>query len=98
MIFFQENLDEIRNLEIRKALYNVKGDEEKIMKTYSYIEKFKAEGEERGFRLGELKGRKDGRSEVARNMLKANRPISEIVSFTNLSEEDVYRIASSLKQ
>lgn len=96
--FFQENLDEIRNLEIRKALYSVKGDEEKIMKTYSYIEKFKAEGEERGFRLGELKGRKDGRSEVARNMLKANRPISEIVSFTNLSEEDVYRIASSLKQ
>ena len=64
------------------------------MKTYSYIEKFKAEGEERGFRLGEL----NGRGEVARNMLKANRPISEIVSFTNLSEEDVCRIASSLKQ
>ena len=70
------------------------------MKSHSYL----AEFEERGFRRGRNEGIAEGEKKgearkqnlIIRNMLSANYPIKEIAAITDLSVDDVNRIAATL--
>ena len=61
-------------------------------------------GREEGERIGRVEGEKIGREEgskqqaedTARRMLAKNKPLTEIVEFTGLSEEQVKKLAASM--
>ena len=94
---YEPVVEKIRNPEMREALYRVKGNEEIRMKSHSYLAEFEERGFRRGMNEGEARGRAEGKNEVAAKMLKANYPIKDIASITDLSADDISRIAAKLK-
>ena len=67
-----------------------------------------SDAEAKGFGKGEAKGRAEGRAEgltegatakardMAKKMLQKNKPIEEIIEFTELSEAEILSIKASL--
>ena len=53
-------------------------------------------GEERGIAIGEERGIARGTVNVAKKMLKANKPIVEIMEFTELSEEEIRKLKEEI--
>ena len=47
------------------------------------------EGERRGIEIGERRGAQNSRIEIARRMLRRNRPVEEIAEDTGLTAEEV---------
>ena len=56
------------------------------------IKAAKEEGLEQGLEQGEEKGRNEREIEIARKMLMKNKDISEIMEFTDLSEEEIQKL------
>ena len=52
--------------------------------------------EERGIAIGEERGIARGTVNVAKKMLKANKPIVEIMEFTELSEEEIRKLKEEI--
>jgi predicted transposase/invertase (TIGR01784 family) len=61
-----------------------------IMKESAIYQEILQEGEQRGL----LKGKREGKLEVAQKLLERGLPISEVISITGLSAEDLKPIAS----
>jgi len=49
-----------------------------------------------GIKEGELKGRKEGKMEIAIKLLMRNEPIDEVISITELSRKQVKALLSQL--
>ncbi|MGN0160851.1 MAG: hypothetical protein ACI4AQ_05645 [Lachnospiraceae bacterium] len=54
------------------------------------------EGRNEGIEIGLGKGLEMGLSQVAEKMLKANKPFEEIMEFTELSEDELKKLAEKL--
>ena len=55
-----------------------------------------ATAEDRGERRGERKGEHKGRVDVARNLLKLNLPLEQIITATELTREEVERLRKAI--
>jgi len=44
------------------------------------------------YAAGTAEGKAEGKAEIAINMLKANRPMDEIILFTGLSKESIMKL------
>ncbi|MEB3174600.1 MAG: Rpn family recombination-promoting nuclease/putative transposase [Cyanobacteriota bacterium] len=69
-----------------------------IMKESTIYQEILQEGEQRGLLKGEqrglLQGKREGKLEVAQRLLERGLPVSEVISITGLSAEDLKPIAS----
>ena len=55
-----------------------------------------AEGKAEGLAEGEARGEARGIENIAINMLKANKPLDEIVLFTGLSQDEILKLKNKL--
>ena len=55
-------------------------------------------GEKRGEKRGEIRGERRTKLTIAANMLKRNRPIDEIIEYTELTREEVENLRDKLLQ
>ncbi|MFN5514063.1 MAG: ISNCY family transposase, partial [Cyanobacteriota bacterium] len=51
-------------------------------------------GEQRGLLQGKQEGKREGKLEVAQRLLERGLPVSEVISITGLSAEDLQQISS----
>ena len=56
------------------------------------IEQGIKQGIEQGIKQGEEQGAKKAKKEIARKMLEANKPIEEIMEYTELTKEEIEKI------
>ena len=92
-------VDEIEK--VTKHLYD-----RRIQEMFTHIDNYsvqdtrreaKAEGMAEGVAVGKAEGKAEGMIDVAKKLLKLNRPIEEIVEVTGLSRKEVEKLAKKLR-
>ena len=71
-------------------------EEDKEMYVSIFEKVYTAKGEEKGRNEGRAEGRNEERTEIARKLLKRNRPTDEIIEDTALTREEVENLRASL--
>ena len=93
---YEPVVEKIRNPELREGLERVKGSADMSRRQNNIVNEMIQEWVNEGIAEGEKKGEAKKQNLIIRNMLSANYPIKEIAAITDLSVDDVNRIAATL--